>query len=76
MGKKLIIFIDSGDTLVDESTEIRDKNSIVQSADLIEGAHEAITELFEDGYTMVLVADGKEESFVNMYTQKKLFHMM
>ncbi|ECE3082626.1 HAD family hydrolase, partial [Salmonella enterica] len=36
--KKLIIFFDSGDTIVDESTEIRDEEGIVLTADLIPGA--------------------------------------
>lgn len=38
MEKKLIIFIDSGDTIIDESTEIRDEYGIVTYADIIKGA--------------------------------------
>ena len=40
--KELIIFIDSGDTLVDESTEIRPDGQIVEKAGLFAGAAEAL----------------------------------
>lgn len=36
--KKLIIFLDSGDTIIDEGTEIRDDNGIVIDANVIPGA--------------------------------------
>ena len=36
MEKKLIIFTDSGDTLIDEGSQIFDENGIVTSANLIE----------------------------------------
>ena len=35
MSKKLIIFTDSGDTLIDEATQIRDERDIVLKADFI-----------------------------------------
>lgn len=75
MERRAIIFFDSGDTLVDESKEIKDESGIVQDAELIEGADETIRTLFKEGYTLAIVADGDEESFINIYSSKKLLHM-
>jgi len=66
--KKLIIFIDSGDTIIDESTEIRNEDGIVVYAEPIEGAAETLKALYEAGYTIALVADGEARSFENVYT--------
>lgn len=71
--KKLVVFIDSGDTLVDESTEVRNKDGIVEKADLIPGAGETIRTLTEQGYTVVLVADGEEKSFENIFCQHGIY---
>ena len=73
--KDLIVFIDSGDTLVDESTEVFDEGGTVVSADLIEGADEMIRDLFKRGYRIALVADGRTQSFENVYNQHKLYHV-
>ncbi|MFC3746039.1 HAD family hydrolase [Paenibacillus sp. GCM10012306] len=70
--KKLIIFFDSGDTIVDESTEIRDEEGIVLGADLIPGAETTIQTLHERGYTLALVADGDAQSFKNVFKQHGL----
>ncbi|MBY3620193.1 HAD hydrolase-like protein [Acinetobacter sp. CUI P1] len=67
--KRLIIFFDSGDTIVDESTEIRDEEGIVRSADLIPGADTTIQTLYKRGYTLALVADGDAQSFKNVFKQ-------
>lgn len=72
--KKTIIFIDSGDTLIDESTEIRDSRGIVQTAELIPGARELLETLHKEGYRIAMVADGYAESFRNMYTCLELNH--
>jgi len=70
--KRLIIFFDSGDTIVDESTEIRDEEGIVRSADLIPGADTTIQTLYKRGYTLALVADGDAQSFKNVFKQHGL----
>lgn len=71
--KKLIIFTDSGDTLVDESTEYRREGSqVVESALLIPGAREALITLRERGFVLELVADGLAQSFDNVYRQNGL----
>lgn len=71
--KKLIIFLDSGDTLIDESTEVRDENDIVIKAQMIPGARQAIQTLAGQGYTLVLVADGEVQSFQNSLTQNGMY---
>lgn len=71
--KKLIIFLDSGDTLVDESTEIRDEHGTVLTADLIPGAKTMVQSLHERGYTLALVADGEALSFKNVYRQHGMY---
>ena len=73
MSKKLIVFTDSGDTLVNEGTEYRNEGSpIVQSCELIDGAKEMLLTLKERGYTIELVADGYTQSFDNSYGQHGL----
>ena len=72
MSKKLIIFTDSGDTIIDESTEVRDGRGIVQEAALIPGAGEVLRQLHEEGFTIALVADGEWESFQNVYRKNGL----
>lgn len=71
--KKLILFLDSGDTIIDESTEIRDEEGIVISASVIPGADVMVKTLFERGYTLVLVADGDAQSFKNVFKQNNLY---
>ena len=74
MQKKIIIFTDSGDTIIDESTEIRNQDGIVIHAGLIPGAGETLKALWEDGYTIAMVADGEEQSFTNVYEENGLGH--
>jgi putative hydrolase of the HAD superfamily len=70
--KDLIIFIDSGDTLIDESTEIRNETGTVVHAELFENAGETLAKLYESGYTIALVADGLKASFDNVYSENGL----
>jgi putative hydrolase of the HAD superfamily len=72
--KKLIIFIDSGDTIIDESTEIRNDEGIVTHAETIDGAAQTLKALYEAGYTIALVADGEVQSFVYIYRENGLRH--
>jgi len=57
------VLLDSGDTLVDEATEIRDADGYVIEADLIPGAIEMVERLAQEGYRLALVADGLKKSF-------------
>ncbi|MAN77575.1 MAG: hydrolase [Rhizobiales bacterium] len=60
------VLLDSGDTLVDEATEIRDAEDHVVKADLIPGAMEMVETLASEGYRIALVADGRLKSFANI----------
>ncbi|WP_217597600.1 HAD family hydrolase [Cohnella sp. GbtcB17] len=71
--RRLILFLDSGDTIVDESTEIRDADGIVVSAELIPGAAAMVKTLRERGFTLALVADGEAQSFKNIFRQHGLY---
>ncbi|MCI3922933.1 HAD hydrolase-like protein [Paenibacillus sp. TRM 82003] len=70
---KPIIFLDCGDTLIDESTEIRDEHDVVVRAELIPGAAETVRTLSERGYRLAMVADGLAQSFKNMMTHHGLY---
>ena len=65
--KELIVFTDSGDTIVDEATQVRDARGVVQEAGFIPGADGVLRQLHEEGFTVALVADGEWESFRNVY---------
>lgn len=72
MKKNLVIFTDSGDTIIDESTQIFDESGIVTRAQLIPGAGEILKALYDEGYRIALVADGEWESFQNVYRKNGL----
>ena len=69
----LAVCLDSGDTLVDEGTEIKDAQEVVQRAELIPGAAELVRTLKQRGYIIALVADGPAGSFHNIYHQHRLY---
>lgn len=65
MKLKAILF-DLGDTLMDETTEIKDQNLVTLDAELIDGARELIIKLKELGYKIALVADTKIGTYKNV----------
>ncbi len=76
MDKQLIIFTDIGDTIIDEMTEVRKVPfGVVYSAKCIPGARETFLSLYEQGYTIVMVADGLERSFHNTMEENGLDHI-
>ncbi len=72
MIKNLIIFTDSGDTIIDEATQVYDDKGIVLRADFIPGAGQVLEELSREGYRIALVADGEWDSFQNVYRENGL----
>jgi putative hydrolase of the HAD superfamily len=60
------VFLDSGDTLVNEATEVFDDEGYVIEAGLIPGALEMINALTKEGYRLALVADGRVRSFATI----------
>ena len=69
MSKELILFLDSGDTLIDESTQVFSADGLVQSAEMIPGAKDMLFALKQKGFRMALVADGYGQSFINVFRQ-------
>jgi Predicted hydrolase (HAD superfamily) len=68
------IFLDCGDTLIDERTEEKLPGSeVVVRADLIPGAKQMMDDLKARGHKLVLVADGPRQTFVNMLTHHGLW---
>jgi phosphoglycolate phosphatase-like HAD superfamily hydrolase len=68
------IFLDCGDTLIDERTEEKLPGSeVVIKADLIPGAKEMMDALKAAGHKLILVADGPRQTFVNMLTHHGLW---
>jgi HAD superfamily hydrolase (TIGR01549 family) len=70
--KILAVLLDSGDTLVDEATEIKDERGATLRAELIPGAAGMMRGLAERGYPIGLVADGFTDTFRNVFTQHGL----
>lgn len=76
MKRRLVIFTDIGDTVIDEGSEVRRvPGGVVDRADCIPGAKETMLTLYERGYTIAMVADGLEESFRNTMRQNGLDHI-
>lgn len=69
----LAICLDSGDTLVDEGTEIKDEHEVTQRAELIPGAAQLVQELKRRGYPLALVADGPVGTFRNVLGHHGLY---
>ncbi|WP_105614754.1 HAD family hydrolase [Vallitalea okinawensis] len=65
--KQLVIFIDSGDTLIDETSEVYVEGELVKEAEFIPGAVETIKTLKTRGYKIIMVADGLRQSFINVH---------
>ncbi len=61
----LAVGLDCGDTLIDESTEVKMAGDISLRAELIPGAAELMHELKQAGYPLALVADGPTATFEN-----------
>lgn len=76
MDRKLIIFTDIGDTIIDEGSEVREvPYGVVLHADCIPGAKETMLELYAQGFPIAMVADGLTKSFHNTMTQNGLEHI-
>lgn len=58
------VFLDCGDTLIDEATEVKE-GEVSLRAELIPGAAELVRGLKERGYPLALVVDGPAATFTN-----------
>jgi len=77
---KTAVFIDCGDTLIDESTQDilrtdQGQGPLVGSADLIPGADTLLKTLKDRGIPLALVADGMAVSFKNILTGHGLWDL-
>ena len=75
MNRELVVFIDCGDTIVDESTQIFADNGDVLKAGFIPGAGDMLRQLYAEGYRLALVADGRTASFQNIFREFGLSHI-
>ncbi len=69
------IFLDFGDTLADEATEIKDPTGVTLKAELISGAAELVRELKRRGYPLALVADGPRGTYHNVLAHYHLYDL-
>ena len=70
--KRIVLFTDIGDTIIDEGTEIRDEGGTVIHAACIPGAKETMRRIHEAGWPVVMVADGTVQSFANTMRENGL----
>ncbi|AJY45721.1 HAD family hydrolase [Martelella endophytica] len=71
------VFLDCGDTLIDESTEIRLPGSdVVVEGDEIPHAMDAVRALHRLGHRLALVADGPRGTFENMLMPRGIWDLM
>ena len=68
------VLLDSGDTLIDEGTEVYE-GEIVVTAELVPTADVMMRSLKEQGYVLALVADGRVKSFENVLSQHGFYGM-
>ena len=67
MEKRLIIFIDGGDTLIEEGSLDRDEDVVIAAAP-IPGSLETLRELKNSGYKICLVDNVRRQSVQNVFT--------
>ena len=66
------IFFDLGDTIMDESSEVKDSQGTTLSADLFPEMAKAIRTLHRQGYRLALVADSRPGTPLNVLKQHEL----
>lgn len=73
--KILAVCLDCGDTLIDESTEVKTEAGVSLRAELIPGADELMRALKARGYRLALVADGPVATFPNNLAPYDLYDL-
>ncbi len=73
---QLVILIDSGDTLIDESTQVFDDNGDVVTAELMPGAKQALEHIRAQGHKVALVADGTHVSFERVHHLTGIYDLL
>lgn len=73
--RRTVVFLDCGDTIADEGTEVKDENDVTRRANLIPGAAKMVRKLKQMGYTLALVADGPRGTFENILKPRGLWNL-
>ncbi len=66
------VCFDFGDTLADETTEVKDSTGVTLRADLWPGTVDVLRDLTTRGYRLALVADGRLNSYRNVLRQHRI----
>ncbi|MDE0523034.1 MAG: HAD hydrolase-like protein [Boseongicola sp.] len=61
------VLLDSGDTLIDEASQVFTADGVVLCANPVPGGDRLVAELKRRGYLVALVADGRVQSFENVH---------
>lgn len=69
------IFLDLGDTIMQESSEVKDSSGTTLSADLIPGMADALRRLHAQGHRLALVADSRPDTPLNVLRQHGLLDL-
>jgi FMN phosphatase YigB (HAD superfamily) len=69
------IFFDLGDTIMVESSEVKDEAGTTLAADLIPGIEPALRELKARGFPLGLVADTRRGTYQNVLRQHGLYDL-
>jgi putative hydrolase of the HAD superfamily len=70
------VFLDCGDTLIDEATEVKCPGTeVVLEADEIPHAMDAVRGLYAQGHRIALVADGPRETFENLLKPRGIWQL-
>jgi putative hydrolase of the HAD superfamily len=73
LSKIKAIFLDLGDVIMEEATEVKDAEGVTLRADLIPGAKKAVKKIKDMGYTLALVADTYVGTYNNVLKAHGLF---
>ncbi len=75
IGEIKAIFLDLGDVIMQEETEVKDEEGVTLEAELVPGAEQALHDLKEMGYTLALVADTYVGTYKNVLGQHGLYEI-
>ncbi len=73
--RRIVVFLDCGDTIADEGTEVKDADGVTRNARLIPGAARMVRRLKRRGHTLALVADGPRATFENVLKPRGLWRL-
>lgn len=69
------VFLDLGDVIMKEETEVKNENGVTLKADLVSGAKKTLKKMKDKGYTLALVADTHIGTYKNVLSQHGIYDM-